>query len=223
MLLSSFGRIFKSFWRSFTHMETRNVEEGSTISVLGQSRGPLSYPRPPVVMPCFFACLFVCLSVCLSVCLFLFCFTSCSRIFPFAITDEWLQDLGPFLGAQGFWAGRDLYRTTSAVTQDLDFPGLSRRYTFNLVAFYDMPEICSIRSYPHTHITRKCMTLTFQDERLKKWIRTFTIFIPSICHLWGSNSLGVECSTPVSAMIILCWEVSCRTLIEILNGRLSMK
>ena len=143
-----------------------------------------------------FLCLSVCLSVCpsvrpsvcLSVCLFLFCFTSRSRIFPFTITDEWLQDLGPFLGALGFWAGRDLYRTTSAVTQDIGFPGLSRGYTFYLVAFYNMPEICSICSYPNPHMTRKCMTLTSQGDHLKKL--TFTIFILSICHLWGSNSFG---------------------------------
>jgi hypothetical protein len=30
----------------------------------------------------------------------------------------------PMLGAQGLWAGRDLYRATSAVTWDLRFPGL---------------------------------------------------------------------------------------------------
>jgi hypothetical protein len=32
----------------------------------------------------------------------------------------------PMLGAQGFWAGRDLYRTTPAVTRDLCFSGLIR-------------------------------------------------------------------------------------------------
>jgi hypothetical protein len=31
------------------------------------------------------------------------------------------------LGAQGFWAGRDLYRATPAVTRGLGFPGLIRR------------------------------------------------------------------------------------------------
>jgi hypothetical protein len=33
----------------------------------------------------------------------------------------------PMLGAQGLWAGRDLYRATPTVTQDLGFPGLIRR------------------------------------------------------------------------------------------------
>jgi hypothetical protein len=33
----------------------------------------------------------------------------------------------PMLGAQGLWAGRDLYRATSAVTRDLGFFGLIRR------------------------------------------------------------------------------------------------
>ena len=33
----------------------------------------------------------------------------------------------PMLGAQGFWAGRDLYRATPAVTRDLGFSGLIRR------------------------------------------------------------------------------------------------
>ena len=33
----------------------------------------------------------------------------------------------PMLGAQGLWAGRDLYRATPAVTQDLGFSGLIRR------------------------------------------------------------------------------------------------
>jgi hypothetical protein len=31
------------------------------------------------------------------------------------------------LGAQGLWAGRDLYRATPAVTRDLGFSGLIRR------------------------------------------------------------------------------------------------
>jgi hypothetical protein len=33
----------------------------------------------------------------------------------------------PMPGAQGLWAGRDLYRTTPAVTWDLSFSGLIRR------------------------------------------------------------------------------------------------
>jgi hypothetical protein len=33
----------------------------------------------------------------------------------------------PMLGAQGLWAGRDLYRATPAVTRDLCFSGLIRR------------------------------------------------------------------------------------------------
>jgi hypothetical protein len=33
------------------------------------------------------------------------------------------------LGAQGLWAGRDLYRATPAVTRGLDFSGLIRRST----------------------------------------------------------------------------------------------
>jgi hypothetical protein len=33
----------------------------------------------------------------------------------------------PMLGAQGLWAGRDLYRATPAVTRDLGFCGLIRR------------------------------------------------------------------------------------------------
>jgi hypothetical protein len=35
--------------------------------------------------------------------------------------------LKPMLGAQGLWAGRDLYRATPAVTKDLGFSGLIRR------------------------------------------------------------------------------------------------
>jgi hypothetical protein len=33
----------------------------------------------------------------------------------------------PLLGAQGLWAGRDLYRTIPTVTRDLSFSGLIRR------------------------------------------------------------------------------------------------
>jgi hypothetical protein len=33
----------------------------------------------------------------------------------------------PMLGAQGLWAGRDLYRATPAVTRDLGFSGIIRR------------------------------------------------------------------------------------------------
>jgi hypothetical protein len=33
----------------------------------------------------------------------------------------------PILGAQGLWAGRDLYHATPAVTRDLGFSGLIQR------------------------------------------------------------------------------------------------
>jgi hypothetical protein len=42
----------------------------------------------------------------------------------------------PMLGAQGLWAGRDLYHATPAVTLDLGFSGLIRRTT-HLVTPYD--------------------------------------------------------------------------------------
>jgi hypothetical protein len=41
------------------------------------------------------------------------------------------------LGAQGIWAGRDLYRATLTVTRGLGFSGLIRRTTLYLVASYD--------------------------------------------------------------------------------------
>jgi hypothetical protein len=43
------------------------------------------------------------------------------------------------LGAQGRWAGRDLYRATPAVTRDLGFPVLSEG-PLHTVAFYDTQE-----------------------------------------------------------------------------------
>jgi hypothetical protein len=42
----------------------------------------------------------------------------------------------PMLGAQGLWAGRNLYRATPAVTWDLAFPVTSEGPP-HLVAFYD--------------------------------------------------------------------------------------
>jgi hypothetical protein len=38
-------------------------------------------------------------------------------------------EIRPMLGAQGLWAGRDLFRATSAVTRSLGFSGLIRRTT----------------------------------------------------------------------------------------------
>jgi hypothetical protein len=63
--------------------------------------------------------------------LIIYCFTSRSRIFHLhgdvTIAGEGLQNLGLLLGAQGLWAGRNLYRATPAVTRDLGFSGLIRR------------------------------------------------------------------------------------------------
>jgi hypothetical protein len=64
--------------------------------------------------------------------LIIYCFTSRSIIFHWygdvTIAGEGLQNLGrPMLGAQGLWAGRDLYCATPALTRDLDFSGLIRR------------------------------------------------------------------------------------------------
>jgi hypothetical protein len=51
-------------------------------------------------------------------------FTSCSRIFHF---HRMAAKFRPMLGAQGLWAGRDLYRATDTVTQGLDFSDLIQR------------------------------------------------------------------------------------------------
>ena len=67
--------------------------------------------------------------------LIIYRFTSRSRIFhlygDITIAGEGLQKFRPMLGAQGLWAGRDLYRATPAVTpavtRDLGFSGFIRR------------------------------------------------------------------------------------------------
>jgi hypothetical protein len=63
--------------------------------------------------------------------LIIYGFTSRSRIFhlygDITITGEGLQNLGLCSALRAFWAGRDLYRATPAVTRDLGFPGLVRR------------------------------------------------------------------------------------------------
>jgi hypothetical protein len=59
------------------------------------------------------------------------CFTSCSRIFhlygDITITNGRAAKSRLMLGAQGLWAGSDLYRATPTVTRDLGFSGLIRR------------------------------------------------------------------------------------------------
>jgi hypothetical protein len=58
-------------------------------------------------------------------------FTSRSRIFSLIWRRHHCRwkaaKFRPKLGAQGLWAGRDLYRATPAVTRDLGFSGLVRR------------------------------------------------------------------------------------------------
>jgi hypothetical protein len=85
----------------------------------------------------------------------------------------------PMVNAQGFWAGRDLYRATPAVTRELGFPGLIRktapfsrllRHTRGYgksitriltgphsVAFYDTQGMWRTYSnpYPHLYILKK--------------------------------------------------------------------
>jgi hypothetical protein len=51
--------------------------------------------------------------------LIIYCFTSSSIIFYLNVNIEVLPKFRPMLGARGLWAGRDLYRGTSAVTQGL--------------------------------------------------------------------------------------------------------
>jgi hypothetical protein len=60
----------------------------------------------------------------------------------------------PMLGAQGLWAGRDLYHAIPAVTQSLGFSGLIRRTT-SLVASYDTRGcggsiLTRILTFPHS-------------------------------------------------------------------------
>ena len=43
------------------------------------------------------------------------------------------METSPMLGAQGLWAGRDLYRATPAATRDLGFSGLIRRTAWRLI------------------------------------------------------------------------------------------
>jgi hypothetical protein len=63
--------------------------------------------------------------------LIIYGFTSRSRIFHLygdvTIAGEGAAKFRPMFGAQGLWAGKDLYRTTPAVTRDLGFSGLIRR------------------------------------------------------------------------------------------------
>jgi hypothetical protein len=55
--------------------------------------------------------------------LIIYYFTSRSRIFHYC---RWRAAKFRLLGAQGLWAGRDLYRVTPAVTRDIGFFGLIR-------------------------------------------------------------------------------------------------
>jgi hypothetical protein len=58
--------------------------------------------------------------------LIIYGFTSRSRIFHICRRHR-ATKFRPMLGAQGLWAGRDLYRATPAVTRGLGFSGLIRR------------------------------------------------------------------------------------------------
>jgi hypothetical protein len=54
------------------------------------------------------------------------------------VAGEGLQNVGlAMLGAQGLWAGRDLYRATPAVTGDLGFFSVSSEGPLQSVASYD--------------------------------------------------------------------------------------
>jgi hypothetical protein len=72
------------------------------------------------------------------VCLIIHCFTSRLRMFHLyghdTIPDAKFRHL---VGAQGLWAGRDLYRSTPAVKWDLHFPGLILRTVWFSCLFPD--------------------------------------------------------------------------------------
>jgi hypothetical protein len=92
--------------------------------------------------------------------------TSQSRIVhlygDITIAGEGLQNLGLItLGAQGLWAGRNLYCATPALKRNLDFPGLIRR-TAPFRRLLRHTRWCggwSINSNPDPHRARDIQTL----------------------------------------------------------------
>jgi hypothetical protein len=74
--------------------------------------------------------------------LIVYCFMSHSRIFhsygDVIIAGEGLKKFRPMLGAQGLWAGRDLYRATPAVTRDPDFPISYDLFLYFFLSFFVM-------------------------------------------------------------------------------------
>ena len=81
----------------------------------------------------------------------------------------------PMLGAQGLWAGMDLYRATPAVTRDLGFSGLIRRTP--LTTYEGM---WVIYSNPDPHgdkwFWKKCLFVCFEShEQFFSYLATVTI------------------------------------------------
>jgi hypothetical protein len=131
---------------------------------LNTSFGPetTSSEGPPRLVASYNVCLFVCWLVCL------FTVLRLAQEFPLAWRRHHFQwraaKFRPMLGAQGLWAGRDLYRATSVVTWELSFSGLIRRTApFSRLLRYTMGRGVNVL-YMHIRLlryTRGCGESTY--------------------------------------------------------------
>jgi hypothetical protein len=72
----------------------------------------------------------------------------------------------PMLGAQGLWAGRDLYRATPTATRDLGLYGLIRKTDTQVPQWDWNPNARIIRSLRPTLYTNHCATRVFVSSWL---------------------------------------------------------
>jgi hypothetical protein len=103
----------------------------------------------------------------------------------------------PMLGAQGHWAGRDIYRATPAVTRDLGFPGLIRRTTpfCDSVASYDTQGMWRIYYNPDPHGSPVPWS----------WMRSYPLSNP-VCQV-RSNYWYEKCLTTYGSMKVCNYEL----------------
>ena len=97
------------------------------------------------------------------------------------------------LGAQGLWAGRDLYRATPAVTRGLGFSGLIRR-TAQFSRLLRHTRGCGGSMQEQSRINQKESIVTAINIRLP-WFGTFmcfTFFVTFMIRFFGPTKFGSD-------------------------------
>jgi hypothetical protein len=120
-------------------------------------------------------------------------FSAIRRLSPLPVTGLQFR---PMLGAQGLWAGRDLYRATSTATRDLSLYGLIRK-TGTHVPQWDL------NPQPKDHQTNKQTNKIWEIMKLILLVLVCRFIFSCFWSVWIDHCISLACPSNINTFLLL--------------------